>query len=62
MALYLSKNRKKLISLPIGRIYYTSLRYRDDKDRRDLNLLRKHGYFKQISRFVFQRVNKTDID
>ena len=57
MALYLSKNRKRLISLPLGYVYYTSQRYRDDKDRRDLQALKKCGYFKQLGRFVFKRIN-----
>ena len=54
--LYISKNRQKLIDLPIWNIYHTTLRYRDDKDRRDLAELTKHGYFKRLSRFVFKRI------
>jgi len=55
MGLYMSKNIKKLLSLPPNQNYYISLKWRHDKDRRDLHKLKKLGYFKQISKFVFVR-------
>ena len=49
---------QRLIKLKEGTTVHTSLRYRDDKQRRALGLLRKEGYFKQLYRFVYKRTNK----
>lgn len=49
---------KQFISLKEGTYKYTSLRYRDDKERRALGLLKKEGYFKQLGLFTYQRTNK----
>lgn len=54
--MYLNKTDKFLISLPVNQIFYTSLRYRDDKFRRSLGKLKKLGYFSQLSRFVYKRI------
>jgi len=56
--MYLSKTDKFLISLSKNQVFYTSLRYRDDKRRRSLHKLKKLGYFEQISRFGFKRTDK----
>jgi hypothetical protein len=56
--LYLSKTKKFLLSLPKNRVFYTSLRYRDDYYRRGLHELKEHGYFEQLGRFTFKRTNK----
>ncbi len=56
--LYLSKTIKLLLSIPYNQMYYTSLAYRDDKKRRGLGELKQHGYFEQLSRFVYKRTNK----
>lgn len=56
--LYISKNRQRLINLPTNTIYYTSLKYRHDKDRKDLAILTKYGYFQRIGRFMFKRTNQ----
>jgi len=49
---------QQLISLKEGTYKYTSLRYRDDKYRRALGLLRKEGYFIQLGLFTYQRTDK----
>ena len=55
---YMSKTDKQLISLPVNQVYYTSLRWRDDKKRRSLGKLKDLGYFEQLGRFVYKRTDK----
>lgn len=59
MKLHLNKTKKDLLNIPEGKKVFTSLKYGEDKKRRGLNELRKHGYFKQDGRFSFIRTSKT---
>lgn len=56
--IYWTKTKKHLVSLKEGIDVYTSLAYRQDYRRRALGELKQHGYFKQLSRFHYQRTNK----
>lgn len=56
--LYLNKTKKKLIALKPNTEVFTSLAYSQDYKRRGLQELKEHGYFIQLSRFHFKRINK----
>lgn len=50
---------KKLISFPADKVIQTSLRYRDDRLRRAIAILKNEGYYKVIGKFRYQRTHLT---
>lgn len=56
--IHFNKAALSLLKVPVGKTVFTSLRYRDDKNRRALHLLKKEGYYLQEGRFLFKRTDK----
>ena len=47
-----------LIGTKVGVTIYTSQAYSQDRTRRALGVLTKHGYFKKTGRFSYKRTDK----